>query len=495
MAIEDIVAKLEDNHEMSSHAEATFPTARSSASFVSLKGSSFIFFGGEYFDSQCCRVFGETLKWGPGKECEWKTSTRKPQPKPRVGHATLCVGEDLYVMGGEYATRSQFYHFRDFWCLDTKKLAWKELSTVNGPSPRSGHRMVLCRGLVVLFGGFTESNQGTKYHNDVFIYSPTEQEWRKIVFSRACHMPSPRGGVVMASTNDGVFIYGGYSKLKDSDKGAQGQAHTDAWWLDLSPVFEDVRKGVPTWSKLSKRGSAPKRSGMAVVTHKSSVYVFGGVKDDDDGGLNMKSLFFNDVYTYDLVAKKWSCLTPDLAKFAYTENLSKLQRLTLDEAGLEPRVETPLRSKENKRIDKQSIPQGLAIQFSIIEANVNVSTHPNTLPAPMPRLNAAACVKNNYLYIFGGSLEIGNVTVVFDDCWKLSLKGTPQWEVVFPGVYWTKQYTDVMSSSSSCDEESDSDLSSSERSDTPSESETEATEDSDMEDVEPHCSEEIPQCI
>lgn len=43
--------------------------------------------------------------------------------------------------------------------------------------------------------------------------------------------------------------------------------------------------------------------GMSGAVYKNSVIVFGGVADDDDGQVKIKSTFFNDLYSFDLERK------------------------------------------------------------------------------------------------------------------------------------------------------------------------------------------------
>lgn len=51
---------------------------------------------------------------------------------------------------------------QDFWRLDLKTNAWEALDDKGGPSPRSGHRMVVWRNYLVVFGGFYEAARETK---------------------------------------------------------------------------------------------------------------------------------------------------------------------------------------------------------------------------------------------------------------------------------------------------------------------------------------------
>lgn len=44
--------------------------------------------------------------------------------------------------------------------------------------------------------------------------------------------------------------------------------------------------------------------GMCATAYKSTVVVFGGVADQDDGGANMSSVFFNDLYSFDATKRQ-----------------------------------------------------------------------------------------------------------------------------------------------------------------------------------------------
>ena len=51
------------------------------------------------------------------------------------------------AFGGEYATLTQFYHYRDLWRLDSKTLAWEQVEPCTKTTFfEVGHRMVECGG-------------------------------------------------------------------------------------------------------------------------------------------------------------------------------------------------------------------------------------------------------------------------------------------------------------------------------------------------------------
>ena len=49
-----------------------------------------------------------------------------------------------------------------------------------GPSSRSGHRMVLSKKHLVVFGGYHDNGIDYKYLNDVHTFNIETRSWRKI---------------------------------------------------------------------------------------------------------------------------------------------------------------------------------------------------------------------------------------------------------------------------------------------------------------------------
>lgn len=49
-----------------------------------------------------------------------------------------------------------------------------------GPSARSGHRMVLCKRQLIVFGGYHDNLQDCKYFNDVYAFNLDDRTWSKL---------------------------------------------------------------------------------------------------------------------------------------------------------------------------------------------------------------------------------------------------------------------------------------------------------------------------
>lgn len=50
----------------------------------------------------------------------------------------------------------------DLWRLDLTSWQWEQLPGRGGPSARSGHRMVLHKNKIILFGGFSDTGKETQ---------------------------------------------------------------------------------------------------------------------------------------------------------------------------------------------------------------------------------------------------------------------------------------------------------------------------------------------
>ena len=266
--------------------------------------SDLILFGGEYFDGDVNVCYNELYRWSLESQ-EWRQIISPNSPPPRCSHQAVVYRDALYVFGGEFATADQFYHYRDFWKLDLKTNAWEAIECKGGPSPRSGHRMVVWRNIALVFGGFYEAFRETKWYNDLFLFYFAEQKWKKISFAANHFIPSPRSGcqLIVYPANDIIFLYGGYAKVKVVGQKTQGKTYSDMWSLNMSPI---AKSHDPVWEKCSKKGSPPSvRSGASMTVYRNKAILFGGVFDQEGHQHSMQSTFYNDLYAFDMDRKRW----------------------------------------------------------------------------------------------------------------------------------------------------------------------------------------------
>lgn len=213
------------------------PSPRSSFSLVAHPDKEeLILFGGEFFDGQKTILYNDLFFYNIPKK-EWRqVKSAGGCPTPRSGHQMVTVSTDggqLWLFGGEYSSASQlqFVHFKDLWVFRLNQKKWEKVAAANGPSARSGHRMVVHKKTLFVFGGFHDNNQSYRYFNDVHAFALDTYLWQKLVVTGA-NPPAPRSGCCLASCADGkILMWGGYSKAvvkKDLDRGT---THWDSYTL------------------------------------------------------------------------------------------------------------------------------------------------------------------------------------------------------------------------------------------------------------------------
>lgn len=201
-----------------------------------------VIFGGEYFNGQKTTIFNDLYFYNITKN-EWKQVNSPAGPTPRSGHQMVAAAMDggsIWLFGGEYASPSQlqFYHYKDLWVFRMNTKKWEKINSVGAPSARSGHRMILMKKKIFVFGGFHDNNQSYKYFNDVYSFSLEDYTWQKIEAGGALQ-PAPRSGCCMAPTTDGkILIWGGYSRSAVKKEIDRGVVHADMFSLVQDSKFQ-----------------------------------------------------------------------------------------------------------------------------------------------------------------------------------------------------------------------------------------------------------------
>lgn len=470
------------------------PTPRISSSYnVHPISGEIIIFGGEYYDGKEVRCFHDLYKWNIDKN-EWKQvvvnskhppNTYSGGPKPRCSHQAVIFNECLYIHGGEYSTENQFYHFRDLWQLNLRSYTWQEVKTTGlSPTPRSGHRMVVWRHFFVVFGGFHDTVRETRYFNDIHILDTKTLHWVRIDSSKYEYCPSPRSGVqmVLCPNSDRIFIYGGYSKIKDNSKNSVGKTHSDCWFLDMKPFLSEGNP--PVWEKVSKKGTPPSsRSGSTIIGYKNQCIIFGGVFDQEDElGLSLNSVFYNDIYIFEITNKRWYRVEfskskntpgpPDNAQNKISDsNLSTDVKPSIkdeqystnhpDYVELSDRPLSAINKLSKARIEQQNllniVPDDCDKLINAETNNPVEETDSVLTTSPLPRINCGMFLRGNSVYIYGGLFESGKKTVTLDDCWCFNILKKDEWVCALPLSTKPQEW---VGSDSDSDSETDSDLSS-----------------------------------
>eukprot|EP00038_Savillea_parva_P000042 m.93799 g.93799 ORF g.93799 m.93799 type:complete len:528 (+) comp10017_c0_seq1:278-1861(+) len=397
-----------------------------------VKKDALILFGGEFNDGRATRVYADLMIFYPNK-CEWRRLTVANPPPPRSAHqAVATTGGDaaLFIFGGEFTSPngSQFYHYNDFWKLPLNvplpEMAWEKVDAPGGPSPRSGHRMVLYKRKIVVIGGFQDNNRSSpRYFNDAWVFDLDQYAWKKLSFPATMLKPDPRSGVQLAPCPDGVVVFGGYSMSRVKGDIFRGQQHADTWMLEYrgepdgaadagadggagAAAGSSAKGGDPhqewAWVKIKCAGVDPNlKSGaaMAVRAADGRAYSFGGVEDTEEDD-SMESTFFNHLFRVDM-SKRPTWHTMDSGKGG----------------------------------------GGGGAAAAAAAAEVG--------GPPSARINAHVCVQGSVLWVYGGSIEHGSRHITLSDLHHLDVgKKSAQWTQVHGHDRKTEEWLGEESSSS-----------------------------------------------
>jgi N-acetylneuraminic acid mutarotase len=178
---------------------------------------------------------------------------------------------------------------------------------------------------MLIFGGFYEAARDTpRWYNDVLVLDLQTQQWLDMPHSKLTARPEPRSACNVDIINDDMIVHGGFSKLSktnsstdenaaDAQASSETRVHSDSWVLHLSPILQGKS---PTWERLTSSvqrkqlaatsSKTPNgRSGMAAVSYKNRLLVYGGVVDVEQHHHKMDSVFYNDLFAFDVEKRKW----------------------------------------------------------------------------------------------------------------------------------------------------------------------------------------------
>jgi hypothetical protein len=554
----------------------------------------FVIFGGEYFDGATSKCFDDLLRFRflstaaavgaaltPAAAVglangEWRKITSPNSPPPRCAHASCITPTHMYIFGGEFSTAWRFHHYNDLWRLDLKTNQWQSLPTLNGPSPRSGCRMVAWKNYLILFGGFYEASRGVRWHDDLYFYDLRNEKWSKAKFATSAQQsPSARSGFQFQihPNKPIVFLYGGYAKVATSVSAQKGRSLDDMWMLHLSlptnasksstAVFPECK-----WEYLPKKGAAPsKRSGASSCAHKNRLLLFGGVSDTETAN-DVVGEFHNSLYAFDMDRLRWYELGLKVSslgtgsgggkKGSRRNQQKRLETGSIVTASTTADSEqnedaTAIDDQEDERDEEEdddNDDDGAAAAFGLRDdafyviidgkfvlveddgedeeqeavrkneeageqqaksilpstkqnttgssptqavptdemAALSVKTSPavdksdtatiisnigsaltsnstreevvkpawNGLPAPSPRITGGICVLNNRLIVYGGTAEVGDIQLTYDDMWALDLNKMDAWIELSSGTWREQQWSGVKAEDDEEDDDEES---------------------------------------
>ncbi|KAI0447267.1 hypothetical protein F4803DRAFT_363680 [Xylaria telfairii] len=245
-----------------------------------LVGNAFIVYGGDTKIDET-DILDETLYLLNTSTRQWSRALPAgPRPSGRYGHSLNIVGSKIYIFGGQV----EGYFMNDLSAFDLNQLQmpnnrWEiliESSEVDAPPtgkvppPRTNHSMITYNDKMYLFGG----TNGQLWFNDVWCYDPPANTWTQL--DCIGYIPSPREGHSAALIDDVMYIFGGRGKVGD-DLG------------DLAAFRISSRR----WYTFQNMGPTPSpRSGHSMTGVGKSIVVIGGEPSSDTNQVNDLSLVY-----------------------------------------------------------------------------------------------------------------------------------------------------------------------------------------------------------
>ena len=377
--------------------------------------------------------------------------------------------------------KTSFHHYRDLWAFDIGNKAWERYDTKVKPSARSGHRMALWKNYIVLFGGFHDVGIRTTYLSDLWLWDTTEYRWHEVTIRDSDRRPSARSGFSFLPCPEGLLLHGGYCK-EYNGKQVKGVALEDTWLLRMDTDTAKLK-----WERRKKTGYAPTpRSGMAMAYWQSKGLgvAFGGVTDTYDEDEDLTSVFYNEMFGYQMQGNgRWISLNlkrPKKKGGNAAQQKKKMLRKLQEQKKREEERERKQREKEQEREAEEQrrreaqreeeeweygddgSQSGAEDKEAEMNANAGEESAAGPAPAPesdsaseegegdeqdaqdeqeqddgpdeeeddpddplktlpMARYNAMLAIQRNTLYIYGGILEANAKEFCLDDFFSLQL--------------------------------------------------------------------------
>jgi len=281
------------------------------------------------------------------------------------------------------------------WIYDLATETWEQKFPVVSPPSRVVHAMTFDseNDVVVLFGGFRFGHGS--HLNDTWTYDLETNTWTQL---NPIVSPSPRHWPALAfdKINGVAVLFGGHSP----DVGSQ-EIYNDTWILDVA---------TETWTQVSPSQSPSPRQTFLIYNESDGLlYLFGGF---DHVYLlpNKSSIFYNDMWSYDVLTNTWTQLSqPEEApevrrtKLAY-DRIHNLMILYGGDGPFNPPI-----GRFTVRDDTW-----------VYDFDTNTWTEIITTPSPDDRyMNLIMYDSTNHkTLLYGGTDEL---PYAFDDFWELEL--------------------------------------------------------------------------
>jgi N-acetylneuraminic acid mutarotase len=237
-------------------------------------------------------------------------------PKGREGHSMSAYKNLLIIYGGCESGGNENDPFEDIWVVDIETRTWSKPNTTGRrPEAREGHAAGVIRNFMLIYGG-----SGTKsLLANMFSFNLTTFEWKEL--EQQGHSMGPRESMGATVVGDNMFLFGG----NVNDKQDESDEYTDdLFMISLKNNTAHVKKLIPAspippkrlshslsnlnnkylilfggesfgqalndiwvfdidkniWHEIKPQNSISARMAHVCYCYKDSVFVFGGMAQD-----------------------------------------------------------------------------------------------------------------------------------------------------------------------------------------------------------------------
>ncbi|KAB8299177.1 hypothetical protein EYC80_001279 [Monilinia laxa] len=299
--------------------------------------------------------------------------------------------------------------------------------------------MTYYKNYIILFGGFQDTSQATKYLSDLWIYDTSNFIWHNPVLPPVTQKPDPRSSFTLLPHESGAVMYGGYSRVKTNVTGKQmkggGMAmrnvlkpmvHQDCFFLRITQPADTSTPTPPTvrWERRKKPANTPNppRAGATMAYHKGRGIQFGGVHDVEESEEGIDSEFFNTLFAWNIERNRYFPLALRKPRAQKKSNAGNERggRRGRGQANEEELLRNLAALETGKSLADADDMEIEKVKLDDEDADASPAKLVLT-EFPHVRFNAQLAVQDDVLYIYGGTYEKGDREFTFDEMYALDL--------------------------------------------------------------------------